>query len=125
MAVNSQNNVITPGVHFTTDPNTGAQAAIRAQGAQAVTNDGASVTLNITSATVVKVGAGRTARVSVNIAGSSSGTLNDCATTGAAAIANQIMAIPNAVGIYYIDWPHSTGIVVVPGTGQNVSINYE
>ncbi len=79
---------------------------------------------NLSASTVVKATAGRLVRVSVNTAGAAAGTVNDCATVAAAAAANQIGVIPNAVGIYYFDWPCSTGIVYVLGTGQNVSISY-
>jgi hypothetical protein len=75
------------------------------------------------AATVIKTGPGLVATVNVIVAGAA-GTLNDCATTGAAAVGNQIMAIPAVVGIYQIFWPVSTGIVVVPGALQVVSISY-
>jgi hypothetical protein len=80
--------------------------------------------LDITASTVIKTGAGRVAKVSVLVAGSAAGTVNDCATTGAAAVANQIYTIPNTVGTYTLDWPTTLGIVVVPGTGQTLAVSY-
>ncbi len=79
---------------------------------------------NITAAMAVKASAGRLVRVNVVVAGSAAGTANDCATTGAAAAANEIASIPNTVGTYYFDWPCATGIVVVPGTGQTLAVSY-
>lgn len=77
--------------------------------------------LNITASTVLKASPGRAVRVSVIVAGSAAGSLNDCATTGAAAASNEVAVIPNTVGVYEIDWPCGTGIVIVPGTGQTLA----
>lgn len=81
--------------------------------------------LGITGAgQLVKTGAGVLCKVSVIVAGSAAGTLNDVATVGGAAAANQFGTIPNTVGTYEFDWPCATGIVVVPGTGQTVAVSY-
>lgn len=81
--------------------------------------------LNVAAATVVKTGPGRVARVVVNTAGSTAGTINDCQTTGAAAAANLIAAIPNtANAVIYLDFPYTDGLVIVTGTGQVVSVSY-
>ena len=80
--------------------------------------------LNITAATAVKAGPGRLIRVSVLVAGSGTGTVNDCATTGAAATANEVFVIPETVGVYTLEWPHLVGIVIVPGTGQTIAVSY-
>lgn len=79
---------------------------------------------NITAATAIKASPGRLVKISVIVAGSAAGTANDCATTGAAAVGNQIAAIPNSVGVINLDWPCATGIVVVPGTGQTLAVSY-
>lgn len=85
---------------------------------------GTSSKLNIAVATVLAVGAKRIARVSVLVAGSAPGTVNDAATTGSTAAANAVFIIPNTVGIYDVDWPVFAGIVVTPGTGQTVSVSF-
>lgn len=85
---------------------------------------GTSDTLNITVATVIKASSGRLATVSVIVAGSASGTVNDCATTGAAATANQFGVLPNFIGVNVFNWPCGTGIVVVPGTGQTLAASW-
>ena len=78
---------------------------------------------NIAASTVVKAGVGRLARVSVITAGAA-GTVNDCATVGAAAIGNQIGVIPATVGIYYFDWPYFNGLTYVLGAGQVIAVSY-
>jgi hypothetical protein len=78
---------------------------------------------NLSASTVVKAGAGRLMKVSVITAGAV-GSVNDCLTTGAAAVGNQIGVIPAAVGIYTFDWPCLVGIVYVPGAAQVVAISY-
>lgn len=80
--------------------------------------------LNITAATVVKASKGRICKVNVLTAGSTVGTVNDVSTTGGAAAGNLVFNIPDTVGIYDLNFPCSTGIVVVPGTGQVVSVSF-
>lgn len=85
---------------------------------------GTSAALDITAATVVKATPGICVKVSVVVAGSSAGTVNDAATTGAAAPANQFGTLPTTAGTQDFDWPCGTGIVVVPGTGQTVAVSF-
>ena len=80
--------------------------------------------LNVTAAQVVKAGAGICVSVTVVVAGSAAGTVNDVATTGGAAAANQFGTIPTTVGTYTFNWPCGTGIVLVPGTGQTLAVSY-
>jgi len=81
--------------------------------------------LNITAATVVKLGAGRVAKVSVVVAGSAAGSVNDCATTGAAASSNEIAPLPTTAGPIELGFAYSTGLVIVPGTGQTIAVSYQ
>lgn len=87
-------------------------------------SDGDASSVNITAATVIKASPGRSYRVSVIVAGTAAGTLNDCAATADAASSNQVGTIPATVGTYQFNWPHSAGIVLVPGTGQTLAISY-
>lgn len=80
--------------------------------------------LNITAATRVKNAAGRIYKVGVIVAGSAAGTINDCATAGAAAASNALCGIPNTVGMYDVNVPFGTALVVVPGTGQTLAVFY-
>lgn len=89
-----------------------------------ITGNGANSRLNITASTVVKAVAGRIAKVTVVTAGTGEGTINDAATVGAAAVANQVFEVPTTVGTYSVDFPVSNGIVVVPGPGQVLAVSY-
>ena len=102
-----------------------ARAAIGAIGAESTRGGGVSNTYNVAASTVIKAAPGRVIRISVITAGSTTGTLNDCTTTGAAAAANQIASVPNVVGVIYLDWPTTAGLVYVPGTGQVAAINWD
>lgn len=100
------------------------QTPYNAQTSVSTTTGGQLQTYDITTATVIKAAPGRIFRVNVQVAGSTTGTVNDCATTGAAAIGNQVAVIPDTVGPLLLEWPCATGIVVVPGTGQTLSVSY-
>lgn len=89
-----------------------------------LTAQGTSTLLDISAQTVVKSTPGRAVKVSVLVAGAV-GTINDCATAGAVATANEFFVIPATVGVYALDWPCLAGIVVSPGAAQVVSIVYE
>lgn len=95
-----------------------------ATGSTTTTISATSRTLNITAATVIKASAGQVVTISVLVAGDAAGTVNDCATTGAAAASNAICPIPDTVGIYPVNFPATTGIVVAPGTGQTLAISF-
>lgn len=81
--------------------------------------------VNIAAATLVQAGPGRIARVSVVTAGAAAGAVNDCnGDTIAVDPKNKIATIPNAVGIYELDWPVDVGIYVTPGSGQVLAVLY-
>lgn len=85
---------------------------------------GYSTLLGIAASTVVKPTSGMVASVSIVVAGTTVGSVNDVATVGAAAAANAIMPLPNTVGIYKPQWQCFQGITVIPGAGQTVAIAY-
>jgi hypothetical protein len=64
----------------------------------------------------------RLARVSVIVAGSVAGTIYDA--NNVTATTNPIYVIPMTVGVFEVNFPLSFGLVVVPGTGQTVSVSY-
>lgn len=76
--------------------------------------------LNITAATVLKVGPGRLVKLVVITAGAA-GTVNDCATTGAAAAANELCALPAVVGPIDMNVAFQTGLVITPGAAQVIA----
>jgi hypothetical protein len=86
---------------------------------------------NITAAgAVVKATPGRICKITVQTA-TTGGTfsVNDCSTVGAAAIGNQILgfgaAWPAVGTVITLDWPCTTGIVVIPGTAGVVSVSFD
>lgn len=81
--------------------------------------------LNIAAATVVKATPGRLMRISVVVAGSAAGAAYDAAATSGNTAANEIAAIPNAVGVIYLCWPCAAGILIVPGTGMTVAVSFD
>lgn len=101
-----------------------SQLNLDTQGSLRTAAGGTLNSYDITAATVIKASPGRIVKVIVQVAGSGTGTVNDCITTAAAAITNQISTIPETVGPIALDWPCTTGIVVVPGTGQTLSVSY-
>lgn len=80
--------------------------------------------LNISAATVVKATPGTLVRISVNTAGSAAGSAYDASTTGGNTAANLIADIPNTAGVLALEWPCSNGILIVPGTGQVLSVAF-
>jgi hypothetical protein len=110
-----------------TDPTGVNLANVDIVGNLAVTTGGSKSLLNIGAAVAIKAAPGRLRKLVVIAPGSTSGgfTLNDCATTGAAAAANEIWtmaynATANVIGaIITFDWPCLVGITLsaVPGGG--------
>jgi hypothetical protein len=97
---------------FVSDPSLGLLSALGISGsAQILTPSGV-------------VTPGFIATVSITVAGSAAGSINDSSTVGGASASNAIMALPNTIGVILIRWPCSSGIVVTPGTGQTVSVSY-
>jgi hypothetical protein len=76
----------------------------------------------ITATTVVFSGQGRVVNVSVIVAGSAVGHIYD--TSDSSITTAPVYTIPMTVGVFAVDFPMSNGIVVIPGTGQTVSVSY-
>jgi hypothetical protein len=87
-----------------------------------VSVQGARIQQNITAATVVSSSAGRVAMVSVTTAGSSHGMIYDSA--DASNLTRPIYHIDKVEEVIFANLPVVYGILVVPGTGQAVSVSY-
>ena len=83
---------------------------------------GAQTSNNISKPTVVSTKAGRLCNISVVLAGTTAGTIYDSNST--ANVTKPIYTILNVDGIVIASIPVVNGILVVPGTGQNVSVSY-
>jgi Tfp pilus assembly protein PilX len=86
--------------------------------------NGQQTTTTITVPTVVKSSAGRVARVSVTVAGSSTGMIYDSAAVGVTT--KPMYVIPNAVGTepYVVNLATSFGALIVPGSGMTVAVGW-
>lgn len=105
------------------------QTPYNAQTSVLTSNGGQSTKLNIIAATLVKGTAGRIVRVVVNTVPTSSAvSVNDAATTGAAAAGNLIVSVASAQltagQVIDLEFPCANGIVVNPGTSGVVSVSY-
>lgn len=77
---------------------------------------------DISTTTLVSSSPGRVATVVVSTAGSAVGHIYDqSATTPTARV---LFVIPMTVGINVVNMPASYGILVVPGSGQVVTVSY-
>jgi hypothetical protein len=88
---------------------------------QGITNS-----VNISTPTIVKSSAGRIAQVSVIVAGSATGKVYDSNAIGQ--VTRPIWVIPQAAKTsgepFIVNMPVSYGIVVIPGTGQTLTVSY-
>jgi len=84
--------------------------------------NGATNAAGLTSATLVKTGAGRLAAVSVTTAGSAPGAVYDSTSVGTPL--NPVFSIPAALGLTVANIPLRYGLVVVPGAGMTVAVVY-
>lgn len=86
---------------------------------------GVSTTEAITSPTVVKASPGRVASVSIITAGSATGMIYDSASQTQS---GKLWVIPESAASngepYVVNMPTDSGILVVPGTGQSVTISW-
>lgn len=77
-----------------------------------------------TSQVVAVTGSGRLVSISVIVAGTTNGTVNNAQTTTLAAASNALVAIPNTIGVYQCGCAFTNGLVITPGTGQSVNVTY-
>jgi hypothetical protein len=96
--------------------------AIAQAGQNYLTVQGAQSTPNITKQTVLKNQPGRICTIIVTVAGSTTGTVVDSAV--AAAVTPVVYVIPEAVGIYVVNYPMAYGLIVSPGTGQTINVSW-
>ena len=84
--------------------------------------NGAQNSSGISATTLVSQKTGRLCQLSVSVAGSALGTIYD--SNNINSLVNPICVIPTAVGVYEINIPVGIGIVVVPGTGQTLTVTW-
>jgi hypothetical protein len=92
---------------------------------QALASEVATVTTAVaTSSTFVVAGKGRLLRVSILVAGSTTGFVHNSATPTGGAASNALVACPNTIGVYEANVVFSAGLLIEPGTSQSISITY-
>lgn len=106
-----------------TQPRLDAQSNLRA------TIIPANSALGLTAPTIVKASPGRVGAANILVGGSAAGGIYDCLTTAAASATNQIAMLPilttAQLSSLSINTIAKVGIVVLPGTGQTVSVGFE
>jgi hypothetical protein len=112
--MSSLTDILTATKNIVTAINSAAQTYANVNGIQ--------TRLDLTSATLVKSGEGRVSYISVTVAGTTVGKAYDATSTSGTS--NAICAIPNTIGVYQVNIPFTTGLVVTPGTGQTVTVSY-
>jgi len=85
---------------------------------------GTQTSATVTVPTLIVTGAGYLVNFSVLVAGSGAGTINNASSTTTAAAANALCAIPATVGIVKTGQLFTSGLVIVPGTGQSINVTY-
>lgn len=76
----------------------------------------------ISTPTVIKSSAGRIRDIGILQVGSATGTAYDGSLV--ASLSKPQFIIPNYLGVYEADWPFSIGILIVPGSGQILTVTY-
>ena len=87
-------------------------------------NEGQYTSQTVSTSTVIYAGAGRLVSVIVVTAGSKSGYIYNATSTTSPTIANAILPIPTAIGVYQVGAKFDAGLVIAPGEGQFVNVTY-
>lgn len=106
--------ILTAAKNVVTAINNVAGTYLNVQGSQNIAN--------ISTASLIKIGSGRVASISVTTAGTTTGLVYD--TNSASSTSNPIYVIPNTIGVTFVNLPVTNGIVVAVGTGQIVTISF-
>jgi len=72
----------------------------------------------------LKTNLGWVAKISVIVAGSTTGMVYDANSVAGAVNGNRLYVIANTVGIQTVMMPVNNGIVIVPGSGMIVAVSY-
>jgi ABC-type Fe3+ transport system substrate-binding protein len=110
----SLSDILTATKNIVTALNNATQTLANINGVQTVAS--------ISGAIVVSPNSGRLATISITAGGSSVGYVYDSKST--TVISSPIYAIPTTIGIVHPNIPVTNGIVVIPGTGQVVTVTY-
>ncbi len=93
-----------------------AQTILRAQGN--------ATSATVTSDTLVIAGRGFLVNVCVVVAGSTAGSIYNASSTTTTAAGNKLFSVPTTAGMYPLGQVFNTGLVISPGTGQEINVTY-
>ena len=85
---------------------------------------GKTTSATVTAQTVIATGSGRLVNISVVVAGTTVGTINNSQIIPSITAGNAIAAIPTTIGVYPCGCNFTNGLIVTPGTGQSVNVTY-
>lgn len=78
----------------------------------------------VSATTLLQQGDSWVARVSIIVAGSTTGMIYDAPSVAQAGTGNRLYVIDNQIGIQEIKLPANQGIVVEPGTGMILCVSF-
>jgi len=110
----SVSDVLSAAQNIATGLSAVAQATLNVAGVRNV--------VDISTTTLVFPNAGRVCTIIVTTAGTTVGSVYDSNT--ASVTTGKVFSIPNALGVTVLNFPVALGILVVPGTGQILSVSY-
>ena len=88
-------------------------------------NEGQFTSVSFSAATLIATGTGRLVSVIITDAGTTSGYVYNSSSTSTIPASAKIVALPpSAVGVYPVGARFTSGLVIVPGTGQTVNVTY-
>ena len=78
----------------------------------------------ITSSTLVVSGPGRLINFVVLVAGTGNGAIYNSTSTSSPPASSELVVIPQTIGVFPVGAVFTSGLSVVPGTGQTISVTY-
>jgi len=85
---------------------------------------GTNTSASLSAATVVAVGAGRLVNVSIVDGGSTEGYIYNASSTSGLANSQKLAVMGTTDGVVTLNLVFTSGLVVVPGTGQLVNVTF-
>jgi len=78
----------------------------------------------VSTDTLVVTGKGYLVNFSVVASGTANGTISNSQTVAGVASTNALCAVPQTIGVYSANLVFTTGLVIKPGTGQQINVTY-
>lgn len=99
--------------------------AVNALNQTTINQIGAVTSLTVAQPTVIYIGSGRLVNCSVLVGGTTSGIIyNATQYSPVPADSTRICVVPTTAGVYQLGLLFTTGITVIPGSGQALNLTY-